>query len=122
MSNKNCNEFRKNQSINNKTKELLNLYYQYIDVSTPNSKFIEAKNIINALKALYDNDPSSFKMSPETYLGLERLKELFPESHELCKKIWSQLPVFKPFAPDDRESAYTSHSADIFEEDEKYNA
>lgn len=121
MSNKNCNEFRKNQSINNKTKELLNLYYQYIDVSTPNSKFIEAENIINALKALYDNDPSSFKMSPETYLGLERLKELLPESHELCKEIWSQIPVFSSSAPDDKESAYTSRSDDEFGKDEIYN-
>ena len=53
--------------------------------------------------------------------GLERLKELFPESHELCKKIWSQLPVFPSSAPDDKESAYTPDSYDEFGEDEIYN-
>ena len=95
MANNNCNEFRKNQSINkNQTIELLNQFYQYIDITTPNSKFIEVENIINTLKDLYNNDPSSFKMAPETYLSLERLKELFPESQELCKKIWSQIPIF----------------------------
>lgn len=115
-------EFRKNQKISeNQTEELLSQYYQYIDVNTPNSKFIEAENIINTLKDLYKNDPSSFKMAPETYLGLERLKELFPESYELCKKIWSQIPVFPSFAADDKESAYTSNSYDEFGEDEIYN-
>ena len=122
MTNNNCSEFRKNQKISeNQTEELLSQYYQYIDVNTPNSKFIEAENIINTLKDLYKNDPSSFKMAPETYLGLERLKELFPESHELCKKIWSQLPVFPSSAPDDKESAYTPDSYDEFGEDEIYN-
>ena len=60
-------------------------------------------------------------MAPETNLGLERLKELFPESNELCSKIWSQLPVFHSSAPDDKESAYTPNSYDEFGEDEIYN-
>ena len=122
MANNNCNEFRKNQSINkNQTIELLNQFYQYINNTTPNSIFIEVENIINTLKSLYKNDPSSFKMAPETYIGLERLKEMFPESHELCEKIWNQTPVFSSFTPDDKESAYTSNSSSpSFDEDEIY--
>ena len=47
MTNNNCSEFRKNQKISkNQTEELLNQYYQYINVNTPNSKFIEAENLL----------------------------------------------------------------------------
>ena len=124
MTNNNCSEFRKNQKISeNQTEELLSQYYQYIDVNTPNSKFIEAENIINTLKDLYKNDPSSFKMAPETYLGLEKLKELFPESQELCKEIWNQIPVFNHSNNSPIDNYYSGDCFDDYDTsyDEGYN-
>ena len=124
MSNNNCSEFRKNQSINkNQTIELLNQLSQSIDNTPQNSEFIEeAQNIINTLKDLYNDNPSSFKMAPETYQGLERLKELFPEFNELSKKIWSQIPVFNPSNNSHIDNYYSGDCFDDYDTyDEEYN-
>ena len=124
MANNNCSKFRKNQSISkNQTIELLNQLSQSIDNTNQNPKFIEAKRIIKTLENLYNNDPSSFKMAPETYLGLEKLKELFPESQELCKEIWNQIPVFNHSNNSPIDNYYSGDCFDDYDTsyDEGYN-
>ena len=118
-------EFRKKYAkSSNETLDILNEYYQYINLTTPKDVFSEVEIIINSIRDIFIDDPEHYKSDPEVYLSIKRLTELLPAAEHLEHKLWKQVPIFKQTNNQrlSKESFYTTKSdSDYNWEDEIYN-
>ena len=72
-------EFRKKYAKSgNKTLDILNEYYKYINPDASDDFVLEVTSTIEKIQECFLNDPENYHFDANIYLGIEKLTKLLP--------------------------------------------
>lgn len=109
-------EFRKKYAKSgNKTLDILNEYYKYINPDASDEFVLEVRSTIEKIRECFLNDPENYHFDANIYLGIKKLTELLPETKELAHLFWKQVPIFS-HSPNPKTHTDNYYGGDCFDD------